>query len=69
MPNPGDLDARVAEFEKRFEGTTVSRPPHWSGFRIVPERIEFWKNMPNRLHLRHVYVKSGAGWDVEQLYP
>jgi pyridoxamine 5'-phosphate oxidase len=69
MPSAGDLDARVAEFEKRFEGKTVTRPPHWSGFRIVPERIEFWKNMPSRLHVRHVYVKSGAGWDVEQLYP
>jgi len=69
MPNPDDLDARVAEFERKFEGKQVPRPPHWSGFRIVPERIEFWKNMPSRLHVRHVYVKNGDGWDVEQLFP
>jgi pyridoxamine 5'-phosphate oxidase len=73
MAHPEDLDARVAEVERRFEGIAVTRPPHWSGFRVVPERIEFWKNMPSRLHVRHVYVKgeggSDVGWMVEQLYP
>jgi pyridoxamine 5'-phosphate oxidase len=69
MNQPGDLDARVAEFEKRFAGKPVPRPPHWSGFRIVPTRIEFWRSMPSRLHVRHVYVKKTEGWEVEQLYP
>ncbi|HWH52312.1 MAG TPA: pyridoxamine 5'-phosphate oxidase [Gemmatimonadaceae bacterium] len=69
MASPGDLDARVAEMEQRFAGGTVPRPPHWSGFRIRPERIEFWKNMPSRLHVRHVYTRDGAAWDVRQLYP
>jgi pyridoxamine 5'-phosphate oxidase len=69
MASPGDLDARVAKMEQRFAGGAVPRPPHWSGFRIGPERIEFWKNMPSRLHVRHVYTRDGAAWDVRQLYP
>jgi pyridoxamine 5'-phosphate oxidase len=70
MQTPGDLDARVAEMEQRFGSGVVPRPPHWSGFRIVPERIEFWRNMPSRLHVRHVYTRrAGGGWDVTQLFP
>ena len=70
MANPDDLDARVAEMEKRFAGRDVPRPPHWSGFRVVPERIEIWKNMPSRLHVRHVYTRGGdGGWSVTRLYP
>jgi len=69
MQSAGDLDARVLEMERRFAGGPVPRPPHWSGFRIVPERIEFWRNMPSRLHMRHLYVRAGSGWSVQQLYP
>ena len=69
MNEPGDLDRRVADVEARFRGTPVTRPPNWSGFRVIPERIEFWKNMPSRLHVRHVYARSGNGWSVGQLYP
>jgi len=69
MNEPGDLDRRVAEVEERFRDKPVTRPPNWSGFRVVPERIEFWKNMPSRLHVRHVYTRSGDGWSVGQLYP
>ena len=69
MASASDLDARLAEMEKRFAGGDVPRPPHWSGFRVVPERIEFWKNMPSRLHVRHVYTRDGDGWSVTQLYP
>ena len=69
MNEPGDLDRRVAEVEERFRGKPVQRPPNWSGFRVIPERIEFWKNMPSRLHVRHVYSRSGDGWAVTQLYP
>jgi len=69
MNEPGDLDRRVAEVEERFRQTPVPRPPNWSGFRVIPERIEFWKNMPSRLHVRHVYTRSRDGWAVTQLYP
>jgi len=69
MNSASDLDARVAEIEKKFSGGPVPRPPHWSGFRIVPARIEFWKNMPSRLHVRNLYTRVAGGWKVELLYP
>jgi pyridoxamine 5'-phosphate oxidase len=63
------LQARVTELERKFAGAPVPRPDFWSGFRLVPERIEFWKGMPNRLHVRELYSRSGDGWTVETLYP
>jgi pyridoxamine 5'-phosphate oxidase len=69
MEHPGALDERVREFARRFDGTDVPRPPHWSGFRLVPARIEFWHNMPSRLHERLVYTREGDGWRMDVLYP
>ncbi len=69
LGNAGDLEARVAEVETRFADRPVPRPPHWSGFRLVPHRIEFWHNMPSRLHERHVYHRESDGWRTETLYP
>jgi pyridoxamine 5'-phosphate oxidase len=69
IEHPGDLERRLAEFEARFAGGPVPRPPHWSGFRVPPARIEFWKNQPSRLHVRHRYTREGEGWRVETLYP
>jgi len=64
-----DLALRVAEYEQKFDGNPVPRPPFWSGFRLQPEKIEFWKNKPGRLHERHLYSRSGESWTMETLYP
>jgi len=69
LETPTALDERVAKYEKEFEGKTIPRPEYWSGFRVWPERIEFWKGKPNRLHERHLYLRDGEGWLVETLYP
>jgi len=69
MEHADDLDARVAEYEQKFAGTDVPRPPHWSGFRLVPHAIEFWKGRPSRLHDRQLFTREGAGWRIQLLYP
>ena len=69
IEHEGDLEIRLAEYESEFEGKDVPRPPHWSGFRVVPDRIEFWHNRPSRLHLRHLYTRQAGGWKMETLYP
>ncbi len=63
------LEARVAALEQRYPGDDIPRPPHWSGFRVRPDRFEFWQDMPYRLHDRTVFTRAGDGWGVETLYP
>jgi pyridoxamine 5'-phosphate oxidase len=68
------LEAREAELEERFkEGTPVPKPPHWGGFRIVPEAIEFWQGRAGRLHDRIRYTRGGGqeegSWVVDRLQP
>ena len=69
VQKPDALDERVRKYEREFEGKEVPRPAHWSGFRVQPERIEFWKGKPNRLHERHLYTRAENGWKIETLYP
>jgi pyridoxamine 5'-phosphate oxidase len=60
---------RVAQLEKQYDGKPIPRPPHWSGYRVIPQRIEFWKAEPHRLHQRTVYEKGTFGWTKYLLYP
>ncbi len=69
IEHASDLTNRIEEFEAKFEGQEVTRPPFWSGFRLRPSRIEFWKSRPGRLHERHLYARSGDSWTMETLYP
>jgi len=69
LESPTALEERVAQYEKEFAGRDVPRPKFWSGFRVSPDRIEFWKGKPNRLHERHLYTRNGDGWRIETLYP
>jgi pyridoxamine 5'-phosphate oxidase len=63
-----ELDARVREVEEQFPGA-VPRPPHWGGYRVAPDRIEFWFERKSRLHERIAYVREGESFRVERLYP
>lgn len=60
---------RFQEAQGRFEGRSVPRPAYWSGYRVVPEQIEFWYGRPHRLHERILYRRRGVEWEVVLLYP
>ena len=63
------LEARVAELAGRFGDGPIPRPAHWSGYRVVPDRIEFWRSLPDRLHERTCYSLDDGEWRVSLLYP
>ncbi len=69
LPSRGLFMDRFAQVQARFAGQEVTRPPHWSGFRVVPRRMEFWQDRAFRLHERWLYTPLGDGWTTGQLYP
>jgi pyridoxamine 5'-phosphate oxidase len=69
LPDRATLEARLAEVTARFEGQDVPRPPHWSGYRVTPETIEFWEDGSHRLHNRRLFTRDGDSWSESLLYP
>jgi len=63
------FEARFEDMKARFAGEDVPRPPHWRGYRVVPQRIEFWIDRPHRLHERRLFTRTGESWAEGLLYP
>ncbi len=63
-----ELEKRQKHYKEKF-GNEVPRPPHWGGYRVMPERVEFWQGRPSRLHDRIQYIKKGEQWETVRLAP
>ena len=69
LPDRTTFEARFDAMRERFGDGDIPRPPRWSGFRVAPERIEFWSDRAARLHERRLFERDGAGWREGLLYP
>jgi pyridoxamine 5'-phosphate oxidase len=65
-----ELERRLKHFEEKYPGENIPRPPHWSGYRVLPDRFEFWQDMPYRLHDRTIFERApDGGWTSGKLFP
>lgn len=64
-----EFEDRIKEITENFEGQDIPRPPFWSGFRVVPKRIEFWLEGEFRIHKREIYDRVDNGWELKKFYP
>jgi pyridoxamine 5'-phosphate oxidase len=64
-----ELEDRVADYQKKFSGQEIPCPPHWGGYRVVPEKIEFWQEGKGRLHDRFLFTRRGDVWTMARLNP
>jgi pyridoxamine 5'-phosphate oxidase len=64
-----ELERRMANYTAQYEGKPVPRPPHWSGYRVIPDSFEFWLDRPFRLHERITFARAEKGWQSGRLYP
>lgn len=69
IPDRDFLENRLANLEKQYAGQEIPLPPHWGGYRVIPETIEFWQGGPARLHDRFLYRREGSGWTIDRLSP
>ncbi len=69
MEDWSEFEDRILEIENHFKDQEVPRPPFWSGFRVIPKRIEFWEEREFRIHKREVFVRNGNFWETKKLYP
>jgi pyridoxamine 5'-phosphate oxidase len=69
VPDRAYLETRMHEYDDRFAGREVERPPYWGGYRVYPERYEFWQGRENRVHDRFAYEREAGTWTIVRLAP
>ena len=70
LSSRAELERRLKHFDEKFPGEDIPRPPHWSGYRVLPDYFEFWQNMPYRLHDRTIFQRApDGGWTSGKLFP
>ena len=69
LADRSQLERRLADYDERYAGKPVPRPPHWGGYRVVPDRVELWQDMPDRLHVRRLFTQVDGAWTEQLLYP
>ncbi|MBM3579930.1 MAG: pyridoxamine 5'-phosphate oxidase [Alphaproteobacteria bacterium] len=69
MKEWSEFEERIKKISEDFRDQEIPRPPFWSGFRVIPKRIEFWEEGEFRIHKREVFERAGSGWEVKKIYP